>query len=221
MFHQENEINLRLLLAERIERRKGTVSVLQIGANDGITNDPICHLVKSRGWSLVAVEPLSAAFERLVANYEFDANVRCVQCAIAEENGQKALYTLAPGPAQAPMDDHLASFSLDVLKRHWRRIPDLERRIRMQLVRAMTLKTLIAEYAIDVVDFLQIDTEGFDYEIIKMAFAAGLRPSILAFEWEHLSQALMWDCRCTLINAGYQWLIVKGDVVAAHKSLFE
>ncbi len=219
-FHQENEIDLRLLLAERIERQKGDLTVIQIGANDGVTNDPIHHLVKSRGWKLLAVEPLAPAFERLTANYRLMPNVNCVRCAIAAYDGEMTLYTLANSPSGNSMDDHLASFSIDVLRKHWRRVPDLETRIVPQQVRAVTLKTLMEENQCGAVDLLQIDTEGFDYEIVKMAFAAGLQPSILAFEWEHLDQKTMWECRGALIKAGYRWLAVKGDIVAAHESLF-
>ena len=77
VFHQEHEIDLRLLLAERIERQKGGISVVQIGANDGVTNDPINHLIKSRGWSLLAVEPLEAPFNRLRENYHSTSKVEC------------------------------------------------------------------------------------------------------------------------------------------------
>ena len=105
--------------------------------------------------------------------------------------------------------------------KHWRRIPQLEDRIVPHSVRAVTLPTLLQEYKVDAVDLLQVDTEGFDFEIIKMAFAAGLRPPILAFEWEHLDQQAMWECRCLLIEAGYRWLIVKGDIVAAQASELE
>lgn len=221
IFHQENEIDLRLLLAERIERRKGTVSVVQIGANDGISNDPIHHLIKARGWSLLAVEPLPSAYARLVETYRSFPNVKCVCCAVAAHDGELTLYTLAASPFGGALEDHLASFSLDVLKRHWRRVPHLESRIVPQPVRAVTLSTLIQQNNLDTVDMLQIDAEGFDYEIVKMAFAAGLRPPVLAFEWEHLNQQAMWDCRCDLVAAGYRWLAVKGDIVAAHESLFE
>jgi FkbM family methyltransferase len=219
-FHQEHEIDLRLLLAERIEREKGNVSVVQIGANDGVTNDPINHLVTSRGWSLLAVEPLAPAFSRLTQTYRFAPNVQCVRCAIAERNGELTLYTVAPSPDSGPMDDHLASFSREVLMKHWRRIPNLENRIVTQSVRAVTLQTLLEEYNVDAIDLMQIDTEGFDFEIIKMVLAAGLTPPILAFEWEHLDKQTMWECRGLLIEAGYRWLVVKGDVVAGHESLF-
>lgn len=218
-FHQDNEIDLRLLLAEQIELRNGKVSVVQIGANDGVTNDPINHLVKSRGWSLLAVEPLAPAFNRLTESYRSTPNVKCVRCAIAASDGEMTLYTLAPSDESGSLDDHLASFSREVLMRHWRRVPNLESRIVSQSVRAVTLQTLIEENKVEAVDLLQIDTEGFDYEIIKMAFAAGLKPPMLAFEWEHLDQKAMWECRGMLMDAGYRWLVIKGDVVAAHASL--
>lgn len=220
VFPQGNSIDLRLLLAERIERTKGTISVVQIGANDGVTYDPIHHHVQSRGWSLLAVEPLGPAFERLTENYRSNPNVKCVQCAVANSDGVMTLYTLASNPDASDRYDLIASFSLDVLKQHWRRIPHLEDRIIAQSVNAVTLETLLNQNNIDEIDLLQIDTEGFDYEVIKMAFAAGLRPPIIAFEWTHLDQTTMWECKRALVERDYSWLSVRGDIVAAHKSLF-
>ena len=185
MFHQENEIDLRLLLAERLEKRGRPLSVVQIGANDGIANDPLHHLVVARGWRLLAVEPLAPAFARLVRNYRDYPNVRCVQCAVSKDDGEATIYSLAT-VGDGAGQDQLASFSLDVLKRNGRRVPGLGSRIQATKVRALTLRTLLEENGITSVDILQIDTEGYDYELIKVAFGMGLKPSILAFEWEHL-----------------------------------
>ena len=219
LFHQENEIDLRLLLAERLEKTGTPLSVVQIGANDGVANDPLRHLVVSRGWQLLAVEPLAPAFARLVQNYRDFPNVRCVQCAVSKNDGEATIYSLARSD-DSRGEDQLASFSLEVLMRHSRHVADLDSRIQATKVRALTLRTLLEENQVAVVDMLQIDTEGFDYEVIQLAFGMGLKPSILAFEWEHLDLKEMWECRRSLVENGYRWLVVKGDVVAAHETLF-
>ena len=212
-FHEENPIDLRGLLAEPIQQRKGQFSVLQVGANDGISNDPIHHLVVSRKWRLLAVEPMEGSFNRLVNTYRDNPHVRCVQCAVGATDGQAIMYSIDPQGANG-FDDHLSSFSLDVLKKHWRHIPDLSERVTTHAVKSLTLSSLMKENEFTDVDMLQIDTEGFDYEVIKMALHCGLFPEIIAFEWEHLGKQAMWDCRCDLIKYGYKWLITKGDVVA-------
>jgi len=218
LFHQENEIDLRLLLAERLETVRKPLSVVQIGANDGVANDPLRHVVVSRGWHLLAVEPLAPAFARLVENYRSFPSVNCVRCAVSNEDGEATLYSLAASN-EGDGEGQLASFSLKTLKRHRCHIADFDNRLQTTKVRALTLRTLLLENQVDCVDMLQVDTEGFDYEVIKMAFDMGLKPPILAFEWEHLDLITMWECRQLLIKNGYRWLVVKGDVIAAQESL--
>jgi FkbM family methyltransferase len=212
-FDEESPIDLRGLLASSIERRKGRFEVLQIGANDGVENDPIHQNVLRRGWYLCAVEPMPGPFMRLQANYRNMRTVTCLQCAVGHADGETTLYTLA-SPRAASVDDHLSSFSIDVLRKHWRSIPDLEQRITTRTVKCLTFHSVVRQSSLQKIDMLQIDTEGYDYEIIKMAFSSGIFPPILAFEWQHLDRQAMWACRCDLIKHGYCWLLSKGDVIA-------
>lgn len=210
-FDEDSPIDLRGLLASSIERRKARFEVLQIGANDGVENDPIHKLVLSRGWYLCAVEPMPEPFQRLQNNYRNVRTVTCLQCAVGHVDGETTLYTLASPRA---IDDHLSSFSIDILRKHWRSIPDLEQRIKTQTVKCLTIESVVRQSSLHEIDMLQIDTEGYDYEIMKLAFRAGLFPPILAFEWQHLDRQAMWACRCDLLKHGYRWLLSKGDVIA-------
>jgi FkbM family methyltransferase len=219
-FDEGTPIDLRGLLANSIHKRKRSFAVLQIGANDGVTNDPIHQLVLSRGWNLCAVEPMPGPFQRLQANYRGMPNVTCLQCAVGPIDDELKLYTLA-SPRVHSVDDHLSSFSIDILRKHWRSIPNLERRITTKTVKCLTLRSVIQQSSLHEIDMLQIDTEGYDYEIIKMAFSAGVFPAILAFEWQHLDPPTMRACRCDLIKYGYRWLLSKGDVVAMKEAAFE
>ncbi len=213
-FHEENAIDLRVMLAEPIERRKGSFTVLQIGANDGVTNDPIHDAVVRRGWKLIAVEPMPASFARLQQTYRGNPNITCVQCAIGTEDGESPIYSVRPRAQGETGDDQLASFSLETLRSHWRGTPGLDKRIEKYMVKSLSFKSLVAKYFLDNVDMLQIDVEGFDYQIITAAFQIQLFPEILAFEWWNLGKEKMWQCRSDLIKHGYRWLIDKGDVIA-------
>ena len=218
-FSEENPIDLREMLASSIEKGKDRFEVLQIGANDGVENDPIHHLVRSRGWHLCAVEPMPGPFRRLQANYRDVPNVTCLQCAVGNVDGEATLYVLE-SPRANSLDDHLSSFSADILRRHWRSVPDLERRIRAERVRCLTFGSVLRRSSLSKIDMLQIDTEGFDYEIIKMAFSAGCFPPILAFEWQHLSEKTMSACESDLREHGYRWLLSRSDAIAVKESVF-
>jgi FkbM family methyltransferase len=219
-FHEENSIDLRALLARSIEREKAPFVVLQIGANDGVALDPIRDSVLAQGWTLYAVEPMPGVFERLKANYGPGPQFHYINCAVGDHDGEADIYYLEqPEAVDGPDYDQYTSFSREVIERHWRAIPDAKQRVAIVSVPVRRLDTLIREFDVPEVDLLQIDTEGFDYEIIKMAFAAGLAPPLLAFEWTHLSRDDMWSCRTDLIERGYRWLINKGDVIAAREDV--
>jgi FkbM family methyltransferase len=215
-FHEEQEIDLRAMLADRVGGHGPGFVVVQIGANDGVTLDPIHHLVKSRDWTLLAIEPLPGPFERLKKNYGDCPHVHCLQCAISHSDGEAEIYTLQP-TSENCTDDILSSLSEDVLRKHWRGVSDLEKRIVTQRVRTRRLASVLRDFNLFQIDMLQVDTEGFDYQIVKMSFSERIYPLILAFEWVNLTQREMWECRCDLITHGYRWLVVKGDVVAVRE----
>lgn len=219
-FHEEHPIDLRALLAEPIERERGNVVVVQIGANDGITNDPIFTTVQSRGWEIYAVEPAPGPYERLLSAYAGNDKAHPIPCAVGLEDGTATLFTIRQDrqPAGLPYDQ-FASFSRERVEHHWRYIPDVKDLVEPITVPVLTLTSLMDQHHIPRIDLLQIDTEGFDFEIIKMAFASGIRPPILAFEWVNLSQADMWECRTLLIEHGYRWLISMGDVIASRMAV--
>jgi FkbM family methyltransferase len=220
IFHGDCSIDLRELLYLRALTIKESTNfnVVQIGANDGSTNDPIHHLVKKYNWRLLAVEPLPEPFKSLEKVYVDFASVTAVNAAVSNNDGEMTLYTLKP-LAGREMDSHLASFSLDVLRKNFISVPNLEARIQEIRVPSLSFKTLLTKYEFEDIDFLQVDTEGFDWDVIKMAFDSNIIPKILAFEWTHLGKDKMWDCRCALVERGYQWLIDKGDVIAVQNSL--
>ncbi|KYH43071.1 FkbM family methyltransferase [Branchiibius sp. NY16-3462-2] len=219
-FHEEQEIDLRSLLARPIEERKGSFTVLQIGANDGVENDPIHQAVVERQWSLYAVEPVPEVYEALVRTYAGNPRVHPINGAVGAHNGTATMYRVRQdGAVDGLPFDQFSSFSREVVKRRWHYIPDVRDRIEEVTVPTLTLAELIERYAIPEIDLLQIDVEGFDFEIVRMAFALGLTPAILSFEWVNLSQADMWECRNALIDHGYRWMLCKGDVIASRAAI--
>src|SRR5690606_32285255 len=54
-------------------------------------------------------------------------------------------------------------------------------------VQTISPQTLKNQYGLNQIDFLQIDTEGFDFEIIKMVTNAGFFPKMIVFEHSHFT----------------------------------
>ena len=66
--------------------------VLQIGAHDGITADPISNKVKKNSWSGLFVEPVDYLFERLKLNYKGYDNLKFENSVISNTKGYVDFY---------------------------------------------------------------------------------------------------------------------------------
>ncbi|OFZ56845.1 MAG: hypothetical protein A3D92_18725 [Bacteroidetes bacterium RIFCSPHIGHO2_02_FULL_44_7] len=67
----------------------------------------------------------------------------------------------------------------------------------------MTLKDLLQKYNITDIDLLQIDVEGYEYEIIKSIDFNVIRPKIIHYENKHLNIDDNRECAILLKAKGY------------------
>lgn len=203
-------VALRLLDAAR----GGDVSFVQIGAHDGKTLDPLWPFASARSWSGVLVEPQPDVFHQLVANYSAardTSRLRFENAAIARHDGEALLYRFAASaslPAHATM---LASFNADALRfnAHGYRAPVVAGR-----VPAISVATLLRKHGLERVDVLEIDTEGFDAEVVTMFVEAGVLPAVVRYEHGALSLRDRRRCVALLGRHGYRFAFQGVDAVA-------
>jgi len=174
---------------------------IQIGANDGRTNDPIRRLVLKFGLRGILVEPQPDAFARLVHNYSNAPQLAFENAAIAQAKGQATLYRFKPGPGVPDWADCLASFSREHLIRN---LADVKGEIEEVVVPTMSFTDLIRKHGLTEVDLLQIDTEGFDFEVIKLIDFDAFRPSIINFEQGLLIGKVRQECYQYLGKRSYK-----------------
>jgi hypothetical protein len=68
---------------------------IQIGAYDGISNDPIYHCIKNFNWHGVIVEPISEHFDKLRTTYSNETeNLVLINTAIGKYDGFSDMYTI-------------------------------------------------------------------------------------------------------------------------------
>lgn len=190
----------------QLNRNRKKLFFVQIGANDGYTADPIYNLVKKFGWSGVLVEPVPEYFQKLKQSYEGVPNLSFANVAIADKNGYKTLYGFSD---QAPLWIKLHtktknSFSKKTILSHSWYMPNLEKFIVGQKVKAINVETLIKKYTEGKVDMIFIDTEGYDFEILKQFDLGTLRPSVVYYEHKHLCLADKNKSRNMLADHGYK-----------------
>ncbi|MDH5604828.1 MAG: FkbM family methyltransferase, partial [Cyclobacteriaceae bacterium] len=81
-------------------------------------------------------------------------------------------------------------------------------------VKCVSLNTLMAKHEVKEVHLLQIDTEGYDFEIIKMIDTKVLHPDLISFEIDHLSDQDKQDCLSLLKNIDYKIVLCGRDALA-------
>ena len=67
---------------------------IQVGANDGISHDPLRAYIERYHWSGILIEPQPRVFARLCRNYESQPQLRFVNAALAAQHGSATLYTV-------------------------------------------------------------------------------------------------------------------------------
>jgi FkbM family methyltransferase len=192
---------------------------VQIGALDGIFYDPIYKYVNRYKWKGVLVEPQEKYFQILQTNYQGNEHLVFKKVAISDKRGTKILYKVRDSEEDLPeWVIGLASFKLETILSHKPLIPNLENLIDEEIVECMTLSDLFNEIQVKKIDLLQIDVEGYDYEIIKMLDFNQVKPSIIHFEHGHLPIEQFDECLEILINQNYAVTIEKHDTTAYFES---
>jgi FkbM family methyltransferase len=141
---------------------------IQVGAFDGLANDPLHDLIVRFKWRGILLEPQQEAFKALAATYHDQPQLSLVNAAIAERSGFRPLYKLRRGapdlPAWAPQ---VASFRRETVVKHGDVIRGIEDLVETELVPCVSFDDLPLPAAATV-DLLQIDAEGSDFEVIRV-----------------------------------------------------
>ena len=182
---------------------------VEIGANDGAQHDHLRPMILEHDWHGIMVEPVPYVFARLQANYGTVAGVTLENAAIAARDGTLPFFHLAEASAQERPQlpgwyDAIGSFSREAIAGHARDIPDIEDRIVEVQVPALTFESLLARHGVERVDLILIDTEGYDWEIIRHLDLARHKPRLLVYEHYHLSREDRAACRAYVEAAGYE-----------------
>lgn len=204
------------VLLDLLLRPRGEFFFVQLGANEGGEGDPIYRLVRQYKLPGLLVEPQLAAFEKLKAAYQGMDQVCLERVAIARERGSMTLYKLNPKYAHLyPHDPSgIASLSRDHIAKHVRGgefIPDL---VIEETVKTVPLAELLEAHHVLRIDLLQIDTEGFDFEILKMVDFRRFQPTLINLEHLHLTPHDREACIELLLKKGYMVHFGHDDIVA-------
>lgn len=195
--------------------------IVQIGSNDGKADDPLHELIKKNPqWEAHFIEPVAYIFERLKANYGQDNRFHFHQIAINDGSTQ-VFYAVAPRAAVELTDlpkyyNKLGSFYRNNIVKHLGE--RIEPYIEETIIEGRALDQFFTTNAIETILVLHIDTEGYDWEILKQLDLKKYAPTVVLFEHKHLSIA---DKNLALkhFQLGYETYRFNQDILCLQKSL--
>ncbi len=195
---------------------------IQIGSNNGVSADPINKLIQENNWHGILIEPIHYLYEELKKNYQNIKNRLVFEnCAIANSSGNLKFYRLekSNAPNLPYWYDQIGSFNKVVVLKHADLIPNFHELLIEDNVRAITFRDLLNKHSIKNIDLIQIDTEGYDFEILKMIPFSELKIDFIMFENQHLSNSDFKKAIKLLKSHGYKIGSQYKDTIAIKKDI--
>lgn len=188
---------------------------LQIGAHDGIRNDPLYRWIGDARWTGCLVEPMPDYAERLRRLYSDNPRIEVLECAIAAESGSMQLYRVDPNATGLP-DWAPGVATLDA-SRAAAAAKDLglsEDRLVALTVRTLAMTELLQRFPPGGPAIVVIDTEGHDLQLAGALLDAGCRPVLLHFEHACAPDDERWAFVRRLHALGYETMTHGPDTTA-------
>lgn len=203
------------------------VRCVQVGANDGRTNDPIYKYVTRDCWHAVLLEPQPDVFrEQLQKTYQGYPHVKLENLALADSGRDLPFYRLsftnqrwATGLAsfdRQSIERHLESGYIDQqAANHGISVPATKDEYICEVsVKTTDFATLFTRHGISDLDVLCIDTEGYDYEVLKLFDFQNTLPELILYESKNLSDADYQASKLLLEQHGYSLYWQEGNTLA-------
>lgn len=181
-----------------------------------MTHDPLHKFIKRDGWSGILMEPQPFVFDNFLKKvYAKNKGVYTINAAIGEKDGEAKLYKIsfsnerwATGLARfdrSLLEQLINEGRLDykILKSGIMPPSDKADWIAEETISMRSPDSIFKEYNVRKLDLLMIDTEGFDYEVIKLVNLDKILPKAIIFEDMHLSPSDYAECRALLEKHEY------------------
>jgi FkbM family methyltransferase len=172
---------------------------LEIGSCDFETLSYLADL----GWNGIMIEPIPKYFENLVSA-STHPNIYYINAAIDWNDGERIMYVASKENIEKlPYAVGMSSF-----------FPKPDKLSEKITVKTLSLKNVFEMCGVEHIDFLKIDTEGYDCEIIKMFPFETCKPDFVKVEKEHMSEDQLRETITRLSTHGYHCEWTERDIFA-------
>jgi FkbM family methyltransferase len=160
--------NFEDVLLERVFRDRTDGFYVDVGAHDPEYLSVTKHFY-DKGWCGINIEPVLASHDKFLAQRPRDINLAV---AVGREEGERELFVLSDS-ALSTFNRSIADHSACITNDHC---------VQTIVVPVCTLDTILKDAGISQIDFLKIDVEGAEREVLEGIDLARFRPVIIVVE---------------------------------------
>ena len=193
------------------------IKFIQVGSNDGVQNDPLRkYILQNKSWSGVLIEPVPKIYANLQQLYANDTRVKVLNCAVSDSGTNKLDFfyvhedALFLGKGLPAWYNQLGSFDKNNIIKHFDGL--LEPYIVSESVQVKSLNTIAEEFGS--FDFLHIDAEGHDYQVLNSLNLTIYQPRLILMEFKHLTKDQLELMVEKFNKHGYQYKFFSDDIIA-------
>lgn len=158
---------------------------VDVGAHDGVSLNNSLYFEKSHNWSGINIEPIKTVYDKLSINRPNCANINC---AVSNNDGETE-FMCCTGRTEM-----LSGIKATYDARHINRV-QLENQIfqgtsQTIIVPTKRLETILDEYNVSHINYLSIDVEGAEFEVIKSINFDKVFIDVIGFENNYIENSL-------------------------------
>jgi len=187
-----SQIGQDLAVIEYYKSKKSGYFV-EAGASDGITLSNTYLLEKEFGWCGICVEPVPEVFCKLVVNRP---NSKCYSSALFSESGKDVTFDVAAWSLISGVSDYISPL--------WKtRVNNDKTQITVKT--ATLMEILDNASAPKFIEYLSLDTEGTEFEILKNFDFSKYKFGLIDIEHNHI-EPTRTHIRTLLTSNGYSYI---------------
>ncbi len=196
---------------DKLTKENNFTKIIQVGSNDGITDDYVRKIIKKYNLTGVLVEPLPGSFKKLRENYKNINNLNLVNKALDKDNKVKKFYQVGDkylnfyhqniNVLSSFNRDHLIKWGIN--KKHIESIN----------VECINWTKIFTDYNFEDVQIVCIDTEGYDHILIENLISETKVRPVIVFEWVNIPNIELKKTFSILKKSNYEFMKFQKDII--------
>ena len=193
-----------------------------VGAHNGLGLE---ELILDQKNKVLLIEPVNYNFQLLKNRFKNKNNIIFENVGLSDEKKQIKFYYVKESSVKKlgkEWASGIGSFKKKhLLDHHRKRFQINENDIEEVDVEIVVFNDLIEKYNISKIEYLFIDTEGYDYQIIKSIDFNKIKINKVKFEYKHLDDTFTFDIRLLELRKRFKQLNYKEIDIDSENITFE